>query len=151
MYLMKTAAKTTMLHVRVPPRLASRLRALASRRGVAVSNLVREILEYEAAHPALLPRPDESVNARIRSVAKRLRLQPASLIEGWIDEKLSEEAFEEDGLETDRVFSLEERFDLLLQKHHSLAEEIRRTRAEVLAVSEDQPKRTTSVKVTQPG
>jgi hypothetical protein len=129
--------RTEMLHVRIPQRLMGKLKALASQRSVAISNLVREMLEYEAANPALLPRPGELVAGQIRLLAKRLGMKPADLIHSWIEEKLSEEAFEEDGLETDRAFSLEERFDLLTQKHEALADEIRKTRSALLAASYD--------------
>lgn len=133
MYLMKGKVGTTMLHVRVPQSLLGTLKEIASRRNTDVSSLVRDVLEYEAAHPALLPKPAAPIAERIKSLAARLGMKPAELIDIWIEEKLSEQAFEEDGLETDRVFSLEERFDLLLQRHERLAGEIRRTRSTLLA------------------
>jgi len=134
---MKTSQKTIMLHVRMPQRLIKKLKALAAQRRTAVRALIREMLEYEVENPAFLPKPEEPLAGQIKVLAKQLKVKPAGLDQGWIVEKLSEEAFEADGLETDRVFSLEKRFDPLLQKHRLLAEEIRRTRAALLTDSED--------------
>jgi hypothetical protein len=126
---MKDISRTVMLHVRIPQDLKTKLADLSAQRRIAVSKLVREILEYDVKNPAFLPRPGEPIAGQIRLLAKRLKMKPSDLIQGWIEEKLSEDAFEEDGVESDRVFSLEERFDLLLQQHQKLAKEIKRAYA----------------------